>query len=122
MKTIKEIQEHWDLGLISRAEAESAYFDCVAQSDDINKAIEEIPSEFRFRVFYSLRDAALYPEDKEVFFVMGGIYSYELEKDPIKKAQMKKEVDDREKAERDHYNNVIRPKIRSWWAKRSKRK
>lgn len=121
LKTIKEIQDHWAAGNISRGEAKTYYCDYVGESNNISKSLNEIPLDFRSDVYHSLRNTALYPANEEVFFVMGGIYAYECESDPIKKAQMKKEVEDREKAKRDYYNNVIRPKIRAWWAKENKR-
>ncbi len=55
------------------------------------------------------------PSEKGVR-IFGGIYAYELEQDPIKRAAMKAEVEADLAAEDEFFEAVVRPRIRTWWS------
>lgn len=112
---IKAVLEAWTSGNHARGEIDSLYFDVMVFE---GFAVERIPDGFRDRVLESLKAWALAPEEAKSVRVFGGIYAYEVEPDPVKRAAMKAKVEAEQAAENEFFDTVVRPKIKAWWSTR----
>lgn len=112
---IEAIREAWVGGNFARGEIDSLYFDVMVFE---GFPIDAVPEGFRDRVVESLKAWATAPEDEKGVRIFGGIYAYEVEPDPVKRAAMKAEVEAEEAAESLFFESIVRPRIKSWWSTR----
>lgn len=108
----------WDEGSITMGEALDAYLD-VAVDKGIDAVLDRLDDTFRHELLQVLKGWALAGPDPKIIRIFGGIHSYELEPDPIKAAQMKRDVEARHAEEDAYFVDIALPRIRSWWAIRT---
>ena len=111
---VAEVMARWDEGMLARGEVPSRLADLLTATN-IDEVWAATPDEWRARLMEHLEGLG---SDQELISIFGGIYAYEAESDPIRRAEMKAEVE-REKAARDAYvEQVIRPAVRAWLRRR----
>ncbi|WP_441292592.1 hypothetical protein ACSRUE_21315 [Sorangium sp. KYC3313] len=108
----------WDEGSITMGEALDAYLD-VAVDKGIDAVLDRLDETFRHELLQVLMGWALAGPDPKIIRIFGGIYSYEREPDPIKAAQMKRDVEAMHAEEDAYFLDIALPRIRSWWAIRT---
>lgn len=116
-RRLAAVRVGWDTGALTRGAADKLYFDA-AVFDGIDETLSKLDDPWRESLFTTLREWALADPSEKPIRIFGGIYSYEMESDPEKAAQMRKEVEDRHAEEDAHFMNVILPDIRAWWEAR----
>lgn len=105
----------WDRGDLTRNDVLDLCFDA-AVYEGISETLAKLGEPWRDDLFTYLQHWALADPDERPIHVFGGIYSYEVEPDPEKSAQMRQKVEDAQRAEDDHFMTVVRPLINAWWA------
>lgn len=111
---IQQILAQWDDGLLARAEVQNRLFDLAVETD-IDQVLAQLPEPWREELFEHLRRWAESDSDEPIS-IGGCVYSYQWEPDPVKADLMKKEVEDRQAAERERFKKVTLPAIRAWWS------
>lgn len=113
---LRAVEKAWTDGRLARGEADGLYFD-VAVFGGIDEVLRKMPEAFRVRLLESLMAWATAPLAgiEGSVRVFGGIYSYEVEHDPVKRAQMKAELEARHAAEDAYLVDVVQPRIIAWW-------
>ena len=117
---IAAVLKQWEDGMITNREAEGLLFDVAVQAG-IEETLARLGPEWHDRVFEILRGWATAAPDARPIKILGGIYRYEYESDPIEAARMRKEVEDADAADEHHFMQVVRPLIRTWWEARQQR-
>ncbi|HRI71001.1 MAG TPA: hypothetical protein PK156_42510, partial [Polyangium sp.] len=113
---VREVVAFWDDGMLARGEVEDRFFE-LATKTDIDKVLARLPAPWHDAVLAHLQWWAE-AGDSEPITIFGGIYTHETEPDPMKAAEMKREVKDQHAAEAKHFKEFVLPAIRNWWAKR----
>ncbi|MGC4093319.1 MAG: hypothetical protein QM756_36595 [Polyangiaceae bacterium] len=100
----------WKEGLLTNGELSSCFLDLV-DSTNVDDVVRAVPDDWRAYFTDHLREIS---REGPLFSIRACVYRYELEGDPIVRAAMKAEVERRQAAEREHFENVVRPAIREW--------
>ena len=107
---VAEVMALWEEGMLARGEVPSRLADLLTATN-IDEVWAATPDAWRARLMEHLEGLG---SGHELMSIFGGIYAYEVEHDPVRRAAMKAEVE-REKAARDAYvEQVIRPAVRAW--------
>jgi len=114
--SLRETLAFWEDGLLARGEMEDRLFELVIKTD-IDKVLARLPQPWHDAVLKNLQSWAE-DEDREPITIFGGIYKYEMEPDPAKAAEMKREVQEEQAADTKHLKEIVIPMIRDWWIKR----
>lgn len=108
----------WDEGSITMGEALDAYL-AVAVDKGIDAVLDRLDETFRYELLQVLEGWALAGPNPEIVRIFGGIHRYEHEPDPMKAAQVKRDVEARYAEEDAYFVDIALPRIRSWWATRT---
>ncbi|WP_437681450.1 hypothetical protein [Sorangium sp. So ce131] len=101
----------WDDGLLARGEVVSRLIDLLTPAN-VAEVVAATPDEWRTELVDHLR--AISEAEGPRVWICGGIYRYESEPDPVRRAEMKAEGERCRAAKEAHFDNVIRPAIRAW--------
>jgi hypothetical protein len=107
---VAEVMALWEEGMLARGEVPSRLADLLTATN-VDEVWAATPDAWRAKLMEHLQGLA---SDHALMTIFGGIYMYEVESDPVRRAAMKAEVE-REQAARDAYvEQVIRPAVRAW--------
>ena len=100
----------WNDGALANGEVTTRIIDLLTAAN-VAEVVAATPDEWRAELVRQLRDLG---SDGELIFIFGGVYRYELESDPVRRAEMQAEVERERAAENAHFEQVIRPAVRAW--------
>ncbi len=116
-ESLRETFALWEHGALNRGDLEERIF-TLATETNIDKVLSRLPAPWADVLLAQLQGWAEGP-DREPLFIFGGIYAYETEPNPLKAAEMRRELEEQQAADVKHFKEVILPIIRTWWAKRT---
>lgn len=109
---MKCFQQYND-GIITIAELYSQAIENCDTQENIDLIITMMPEEFRTEFINYLR--TMFSVNPQNWFrIMGGIYSWEVEADPVKREQMRQNHLNEEKTWVIRHETVITPNVRNW--------
>jgi hypothetical protein len=108
---VAAIMALWDEGMLGRCEVASKIIDLLTPTN-VDEVVAATPAPWRDDVVERLRDIG--ESDGPLLYIVGGVRTWELESDPVRRAEMKAEFERLEAAEDAHFEQTIRPAIRAW--------
>jgi|KBSMisStaDraftv2_1062788.scaffolds.fasta_scaffold2362633_1 hypothetical protein len=107
---VTEVMALWNDGMLGRGEVAPRLADLLTATN-IDEVWAATPDEWRADLLKYLEGLA---GDGELISISGGIYMYEVEPDPVRRAEMKAEVEREEAARNAYIEQVIVPALRNW--------
>jgi hypothetical protein len=108
---VRHVIADWDEGRLARGDVLSRLIDLLTATN-IDEVVAVVPDEWRQSLVDRLHDIS--EAEGELITVFGGIHSWELERDPVRRAEMQAEIERDRTAERAQFEAVILPTIRAW--------
>jgi hypothetical protein len=115
-KEIAAIFVDWKSGELARWAVDNRIFELLTPTN-IDEVVAATSGEWQRRLVEHLRGIAE-NEGGPPFSVFGGIYMYEVEQDPVRRAEMKAEIEREEDARAARFEETMGPAIRAWARRR----
>lgn len=112
--------KHYEQGNMTRMEVLSRCGDCVTSPAVADIIFDSFPTG-RWKDQFSDHVVCLAKSTEPLIRLFGGIYSWEIEQDPVLKAEMKARQEKLEELAHKRYVEVVIPAMQAWVALRDKR-
>ena len=101
----------WDCGAVTHAEVTNKIYELLTPAN-IDEVVAATSGEWRDDLVDHLRDIG--ESEGPLITISGGIWAWELERDPVRRAEMLAAHERERAAEAAHFDQVMRPAIRAW--------